>query len=188
MIWAISWENLTNAICEQQRHRSACATARSGQHLFFVCCLYSRMPILAKSKISRLASLCSRAGLFESYLVVNSRRQVFSVILNKIFLRFYHRMPCWYIYSLCKASSDYKIYIFFLSFAAEGNDILLYLLVYSQSQHCLVYLLCNNTSATYHDCHFIIRTKCMLWVNEKKKNERNNLSFEGKDWMFDILY
>ena len=31
-IWATSWENLSYAICKQQRRRSACASAQSDQH------------------------------------------------------------------------------------------------------------------------------------------------------------
>ena len=57
------------SICEQQRCRSACASAQSDQHL--CCSLLSIIPILAKSNISRLAGLCSWAGRFESYLVGN---------------------------------------------------------------------------------------------------------------------
>ena len=34
-IWATSWENLFYAICEQQRRRSACASAKSDQPLLF---------------------------------------------------------------------------------------------------------------------------------------------------------
>ena len=47
------------AVCEQQRRRSACASAQSDQHL--CSSLLSIIPIcaLAKFKISRLASLCS---------------------------------------------------------------------------------------------------------------------------------
>ena len=45
---------------------------------FVVHYLDSIISMLAKYKISRLASLCSWAGWFESYLDTNSRRQVFS--------------------------------------------------------------------------------------------------------------
>ena len=58
------------AICEQQRRRSACTSMQSNQHLCF-CCLDSIIPRLAIARISRLASLCSWAGQFESYLVEN---------------------------------------------------------------------------------------------------------------------
>ena len=40
------------AICEQQRCRSACASAQSDQHL--CCSLLSIIPLHSKSKISRL--------------------------------------------------------------------------------------------------------------------------------------
>ena len=43
---------------------------------FVVHCLYSMRCILAISKV--LASFCSRAGWFESYLVENPRRHVFA--------------------------------------------------------------------------------------------------------------
>ena len=45
---------------------------------FVVHYLDSIVPILAKSKIARLASLCSWADWFEFYLAWKSRRQVFS--------------------------------------------------------------------------------------------------------------
>ena len=53
------------AIYKQQRHRSACT-------FFVVRCLYSIIPILAKSKISRLylVSVAEQAS-FESFLVEN---------------------------------------------------------------------------------------------------------------------
>ena len=45
---------------------------------FVVHCLDSMVPVLIKSRFSRLASLCGWAGRFESYLVATDRRQVFS--------------------------------------------------------------------------------------------------------------
>ena len=61
----------TWAICKQQRCRLACASGQS-DHAFVICYLDSRIPALAKSKISRLlASLCSWAVWFELYLVAN---------------------------------------------------------------------------------------------------------------------
>ena len=45
---------------------------------FTVRCIDSMIPILAKSKILRLASLRSCAGRFESYLVATPRRQIYS--------------------------------------------------------------------------------------------------------------
>ena len=56
------------AICEKQRCRSACAL-RCLIIAFVVRSLHSIVPELAKSKISRLASLCSYADRFMSYLV-----------------------------------------------------------------------------------------------------------------------
>ena len=58
--WASSWENLSYGICEQQRRRS-----RSLISAFVVLCLDSVIPILAKSKISRLllVSVAEQAGL-----------------------------------------------------------------------------------------------------------------------------
>ena len=52
------------AICEQQRRRSACASAQSDQRLCFRC-LDSIIPILAIFKISRLqlVSVAEQAGL-----------------------------------------------------------------------------------------------------------------------------
>ena len=35
--WAGPWENVSYVICEQQRRRSACASAQSDQHLCFRC-------------------------------------------------------------------------------------------------------------------------------------------------------
>ena len=34
-IWALTRENLSLEVCEQQRHRPACASAQSGQHLCY---------------------------------------------------------------------------------------------------------------------------------------------------------
>ena len=64
-------------ICEQQRRRSACASAQSDQHL---CCSLPSFNISSFYiwNFKPLASLCSWTGRFESYLVTNSRRQVFS--------------------------------------------------------------------------------------------------------------
>ena len=56
------------------------AHSRSLISAFVVHCLASTIPILAKSKISRLAS--SWAGWFESYLVAHLRRQVFSWVAH----------------------------------------------------------------------------------------------------------
>ena len=57
------------AICEQQRYRSACASAQSDQHL---CCSllgqYNTSTCYSRN-FKTLTSLISRAGRFESYLV-----------------------------------------------------------------------------------------------------------------------
>ena len=77
-MWARSCENVSYAICEQQRCRSACASAQSNQHL---CCSLLRQYDMYTCYIpccKILASLCSLADWFESYLVANSRRHVFA--------------------------------------------------------------------------------------------------------------
>ena len=69
---------MCHVICEQQRRRSACASAQTEQHL---CCL-----LLRKYNISRfysrnfktLASFCGCASQFVSGLVGNSQRHVLS--------------------------------------------------------------------------------------------------------------
>ena len=64
-------------MCEQQRCRSACASAQSDQHL---CCsllrYYMFTCFIQSFKI--LASFCSWAGWFESYLVENLWRHIFA--------------------------------------------------------------------------------------------------------------
>ena len=45
---------------------------------FVVCCLDSITPLVVTRNLKTLASLCLWAGRFESYLVTNPRRQVFS--------------------------------------------------------------------------------------------------------------
>ena len=59
------------AICEQQRCRSACASAQSDQ---CICCMlpgkYYTSSCYSRS-FKTLGSLCSSAGQFESYLVEN---------------------------------------------------------------------------------------------------------------------
>ena len=51
IIWARSCENVSYAICKQQRCRSACASAQSDS-TFVVRCLDSTIRILAISKVS----------------------------------------------------------------------------------------------------------------------------------------
>ena len=62
--WATSWENLSCAICEHQRCRSAWASARS-DHLW--------MPY---PKFQDYLSSAAEQASFESYLVVHLQRQV----------------------------------------------------------------------------------------------------------------
>ena len=59
------------ALCEQQRRRSACASAQSDQHL---CCSLPRQYNTSSFYIQNLkplASFCSWVGRFVSYLVAN---------------------------------------------------------------------------------------------------------------------
>ena len=76
--WARSCENVSYDICEQQRCRSACASAQSDQHL-----CYSRPRLYNAYNFytwnsKTLASRCSWADRFESYLVENVRRHIFA--------------------------------------------------------------------------------------------------------------
>ena len=59
VIWATSWEN---AICEHPRSLISAFVFR---------CLDRIIPLLTIAEISTLASFCSWAGRFESYLVAN---------------------------------------------------------------------------------------------------------------------
>ena len=76
--WAGPWKNVSYVIFEQQRHRSACTSAQSDQHL---CC-----SLLREYNISRfyswnfksVASFCGCTGWFVSGLVGNSRKHVLS--------------------------------------------------------------------------------------------------------------
>ena len=69
--WATSWQKLSYAICKQQRSRSACASMQSDQHL---CCSllgqYNTYTCYIQT-VKTLASLCTWAGRFESYLGAN---------------------------------------------------------------------------------------------------------------------
>ena len=76
--WAGSWENVSYVICEQQRRRSACASAQSDQRL---CCSLPRecnVSSFFNQNFKPHTSCCSWAGQFESDLVGNFRRYVFS--------------------------------------------------------------------------------------------------------------
>ena len=76
------------ARCEQQRCRSACASVQSDQRL---CCSLPRLDSTSSFYIwnfKPLPSFCCWAGWFESTLVANPRRQVFSqqgsyILINK---------------------------------------------------------------------------------------------------------
>ena len=76
-IWTRSWENVSYAICEQQMHRSVCASGPSDQRL---CCLllrwYNSYTCYIQS-FKTLASFCSWPGWAESYLLANPWRYVF---------------------------------------------------------------------------------------------------------------
>ena len=76
--WVGPWEDVSYVICEQQRCRSACASAQSDQCL---CCSLLRLSFVSSfcnQNFKAHASFCSWAGQFESDLVGNSRRHVFS--------------------------------------------------------------------------------------------------------------
>ena len=76
--WARPWENMSYAICEQQRRRSACASAQSHQRL---CCSLLRQNDTSSFYIRNfkiLAGLYSWAGQFMFCLVGDSRRHIFS--------------------------------------------------------------------------------------------------------------
>ena len=68
---------MSYVICEQQRRRSACASSQSDQHL---CCSVLRWYDMYTCYIQSfkiLASFCSWAGWFKSYLVENPGRHIF---------------------------------------------------------------------------------------------------------------
>ena len=77
-IRARPWENVSYVICEQQRRRSACASAQSDQRL---CCSLPRsynVSSFCTKNFKPHASFYNWAGQFESDLVGNSRSHVFS--------------------------------------------------------------------------------------------------------------
>ena len=84
-IWATSCQNLLFAIREQQRYRSACTSEQSDQRL---CCslpgLFSISTCYSRN-FKTLASLCSWAGRFESYIVANPENR-FSRDVTHLFL------------------------------------------------------------------------------------------------------
>ena len=78
--WARSCENVSYVICEQQRRRSACASAQSDQHL---CCSLLKAYDMYTCYIQSfkiLASCCSWAGWFEPYLVKKKTKTHFRVM------------------------------------------------------------------------------------------------------------
>ena len=69
---------MSYVICEQQRRRSACASARSDQRL---CCSLPRQNGISSLYIRNfkiLAGVCSLAGNFVACLIGDSRRYIFS--------------------------------------------------------------------------------------------------------------
>ena len=66
------------AIYKQQRHRSACASAQSDQHLCFHC-QDSIIPLVSISKISSLylASVAAQAGLSLTWLKCNTAHALY---------------------------------------------------------------------------------------------------------------
>ena len=66
---------LVYAICQQQRRRSVCASAQSDQ-CFCFCCLDSIITCYSRN-FKTLASLCSWAGWFESYLIKHPEDRFF---------------------------------------------------------------------------------------------------------------
>ena len=77
-IWAGPWENVSYVISEQQRRRSACASAQSDQCL---CCSLLRWYNISRlycRDFETLASFFCWAGMFESDLVGHSRRHILS--------------------------------------------------------------------------------------------------------------
>ena len=65
-MWALSWENLSYAICEQPRCRSACASAQSDQHLYCSLLRWCNTYSCYVQNFKTLASFCSWAGGFVS--------------------------------------------------------------------------------------------------------------------------
>ena len=110
------WEKLY-AICEQRRHRSAYASTQTDRHL---CCplprWYTTYYLLNESRVSRLISLCSWAGWFESSLVSNPKdrfscdgTQMFrlTIMLWSSFRKDKRLLHC---FSLWKNTRNFNIY------------------------------------------------------------------------------
>ena len=77
-IWARSCKNVSYVICEQQRCRSACASAQSDQHLCCSLLWQYDMYTCSIQCFKILANFCSWAGWFESDLFENHQRHVFA--------------------------------------------------------------------------------------------------------------
>ena len=59
MIWASSQEKLSSVVCEQQRHKLACAYAKADQRLcYFRIGKYHISPLFKRISINVLACLC----------------------------------------------------------------------------------------------------------------------------------
>ena len=65
-IWAGPWENVSYVICEQQRRRSACASAQSDQRLCCSLLRYYNTSRFYSRNFKTLASFCGCAGRFVS--------------------------------------------------------------------------------------------------------------------------
>ena len=88
--WACAWrsvipkqfepgrEKMCHVICEQQRCRSACASAQSDQRLCYSLVRQYNISRFYSRNFKTLASFCGCAGRFVSGLVGNSRRHVLS--------------------------------------------------------------------------------------------------------------
>ena len=64
--WAGPWENVSYVICEQQRRRSACASAQSDQRLWCSLIGYYNISRFYIRNFKNLASFCGCAGRSET--------------------------------------------------------------------------------------------------------------------------
>ena len=76
--WARPWENVSYAICKQQRRRSACASTQSDQRLCYLLPKQNDTSSLYIRNFKILAGLCSWTVQHVSCLVRDSRRHIFS--------------------------------------------------------------------------------------------------------------
>ena len=76
--WAGRWENVSYVICEQQRRRSACASAQSEQRFCRSLLRYYNISRFYNRDFKTPAGFCGCAGRFQSGLVGNSRRHILS--------------------------------------------------------------------------------------------------------------